>query len=86
MIEMPKRKYDDNYLDYGFAFLERHNEQLPQCVICHKTLSNDSMKPHPLEAPLQCTPRVRWQGEAVFLIEGKLLEKNEDGPGRKISN
>ena len=38
------------------------------------------------EAPLHCTPPVRWQGEAVFLIEGKQLEENEDGSGRKISN
>lgn len=49
---MPKRKYDDRYLDYGFTFLEGRNEQLPQCVICHKTLSNDSMKPHQLKKHL----------------------------------
>ena len=48
-IEMPKRKYDVNYLDYGFTFVEGRPEQLPQCVICHKTLSNDSMKPHQLK-------------------------------------
>ncbi|XP_066963198.1 zinc finger BED domain-containing protein 5-like [Macrobrachium rosenbergii] len=49
---MPKRKYDDKYLDYGFTFLEGRDEQLPQCVICHKTLSNDSMKPHQLKKHL----------------------------------
>jgi len=49
---MPKRKYHKNYLDYGFTFLERRNEQLPQCIICHKTLSNDSMKPHQLKKHL----------------------------------
>ena len=51
-IEMPKRKYDVNYLDYGFTFVEGRKEQLPQCVICHKTLSNDSMKPHQLKKHL----------------------------------
>ena len=51
-IEMLKRKYDVNYLDYGITFVEGRNEQLPQCVICHKTLSNDSMKPHQLKKHL----------------------------------
>jgi len=30
--------------DYGFTFTEKHDEQLPQCVVCFKTLSNTSMK------------------------------------------
>ena len=84
---MPKRKYDDRYLDYGFTFLEGRNEQLPQCVICHKTLSNDSMKPHQLKKHLSNVhPEFVGKERQFFLIEGKLLEENEDGPGRKISN
>ena len=43
---MAKRKYNDTYLDYGFTFVERRDEQLPQCVVRRKTLSNDSMKPY----------------------------------------
>ena len=46
---MAKRKYSDSYFDYGFTFVERHDEQLPQCVVCHKTLSNASIKPHQLK-------------------------------------
>ena len=49
---MAKRKYNDSYLDYGFTFVERRDEQLPQCVVCHKTLSNASMKPHQLKQHL----------------------------------
>ena len=32
---MAKRKYNDSDLDYEFMFVERRNEQLPQCVVCH---------------------------------------------------
>ena len=44
-----KRKYDDDYLNYGFIFVDKGNEQLPQCVICLKTFSNASMKPYQLK-------------------------------------
>ena len=37
---MAKRKYND------FTFVERRDEQFLQCVVCHKTLSNASMKLH----------------------------------------
>ena len=43
---MAKRKYND------FTFVERRDEQFPQCVVCHKTLSNASMKPHQLKQHL----------------------------------
>ena len=44
-----KRKYDDDYLNYGFIFVDKGNEQLPQCAICLKTFSNASMKPYQLK-------------------------------------
>ena len=44
-----KRKYDNNYLNYGFIFVDKGNELLPQCVICRKTFSNASMKPYQLK-------------------------------------
>ena len=49
---MAKRKYDDTFLDYGFIFIEKGDEQLPQCVICFKTLSNASMKTYQLKQHL----------------------------------
>ena len=49
---MAERKYNNSYLDYGFTIVERRDEQLPQCVVCHKTLSNASMKPHQLKQHL----------------------------------
>ena len=49
---MAKGKYNNSYLDYGFTFVERRDEQLLQCFVCHKTLSNASMKPHQLKQHL----------------------------------
>ena len=49
---MPKRKYDGHYLEFGFTFVERSGEQLPQWLLFHKTLSKDSMKPHQLRQHL----------------------------------
>ena len=50
-----KRKCNDIFLDYGFTFIERGDEQLPQCVICFKTLSNASMKAYQLKQHLSNT-------------------------------
>jgi len=50
-----KRKYNDTFLEYGFIFIERGDEQLPQCVICLKTLSNASMKAHQLKQHISNT-------------------------------
>ena len=47
-----KRKYQDDYLNFGFTFLENNGHQLPQCVLCMKTLSNSSMKPYQLKQHL----------------------------------
>ena len=49
---MAKRKYNNSYLNYEFTFVERRDEQLLQCVVCHKRLSNASMKPHQLKQHL----------------------------------
>jgi len=44
----PNRKYDVNYLKFGFVIKpETQNSEnpIPLCVICKETLSNQSMKP-----------------------------------------
>lgn len=39
------RKYSNDYIKYGFSFIEDTGIQLPQCVICAEVLSNEAMKP-----------------------------------------
>ena len=40
-----KQKYDEIYLDF-FSHLAKQGLQLPQCVLCMKTLGNGSTKPN----------------------------------------
>ena len=44
-MSQKKRKYHDNYLDFGFTYLIKDDLQIPQCVVCMKTFSNSTMKP-----------------------------------------
>ena len=48
-MSQKKRKYQDNYLDFGFTFLIEDDLQIPQCVVCMKTLSNSTIKPASLK-------------------------------------
>lgn len=43
-----KRKYDPEYLKYGFVSGGDETNPEPLCVICGATLSNDAMKPSKL--------------------------------------
>ena len=44
-MSQKKRKYQDNYLDFGFIYLIQAGLQISQCVLCIKTFSNSTMKP-----------------------------------------
>ena len=48
-----KRKYLDEYIPFGFVSLQKGDTEVPQCIICHKTLSNDGMRPTRLERHLK---------------------------------
>ncbi|CAI5657525.1 unnamed protein product, partial [Oreochromis niloticus] len=48
-----KRKYDDNYVSLGFTCITIGGFSRPQCVICAKVLSQNSMKPSLLRRHLE---------------------------------
>ena len=48
-----KRKYDEPYIQFGFASVIIHSEEKPQCVLCSKIHSNDSMRPPKLKQHLE---------------------------------
>ena len=50
---MLKRKYNPEYIKYGFIAIEHRGECLPQCVVCMKTISNAAMKPSLLKRHLE---------------------------------
>ena len=48
-----KRKYDESYNQFDFTSVIIHSEEKPQCVLCNKVLSNDSMRPAKLKQHLE---------------------------------
>ena len=51
-MSQKKRKYQDNYLDFGFTYLIQDGLQISEGVLCMKTFSNSTMKPAPLKQHL----------------------------------
>ncbi|XP_003368794.1 zinc finger protein [Trichinella spiralis] len=47
-----KRKYDAEYIKYGFVAIEKNGVEVPQCVVCLDTLSNDALRPTRLQRHL----------------------------------
>ncbi|XP_046975180.1 protein FAM200B-like [Vanessa cardui] len=47
------RKYDDEYLDFGFTCITKEDVELPQCVVCYKVLAAESMLPNKLKRHLE---------------------------------
>ena len=45
----PKRTYSDDYLKFGFTSIIIGEIKKPQCVLCLKVLSAESMKPFQLK-------------------------------------
>ena len=71
-----KRSYNNSYLEYGFSFIVRKEEQIPQCVVCMKTLSNDSMKPHQLKQHLKNVhPDLAEKDRAYFERKERQLKR-----------
>lgn len=50
---MKRRKYNDDYLNFGFTVTGDENNQIPQCIVCGVTLSNESMVPNKLKRHLE---------------------------------
>ncbi|KRZ61820.1 SCAN domain-containing protein 3 [Trichinella nativa] len=51
-MALKKRKYDAEYIKYGFVAIEKNGVEVPQCVVCLDTLSNDALRPTRLQRHL----------------------------------
>jgi hypothetical protein len=70
------RKYDDNYLDFGFMSTEVDGEERPQCVLYMKVLASECMLPSKLKCHLETThPSVVSKSRDYF--SRKLKELNQ---------
>jgi hypothetical protein len=66
------RKYFDVYLKFGFISAGSDN-QLPLCVICHATLSNECMKTLKLKRHLECKHLEYSRKPIYFLVNKKRI-------------
>lgn len=66
-----KRLYSDDYIKYGFTFIEKNGSHLPQCVICHLVLSNDAMRPGRLERHLTTNHAALKDKPTEFFVSRK---------------
>lgn len=75
-----KRKYDDDYIKYGFIASEK-DDSIPKCILCLNTLANESMVPSKLERHLQQKhPEVKDKPKDYF----ERLKENSVNQARKL--
>jgi zinc finger BED domain-containing protein 5/7/8/9 len=72
-----KRKYCEDYLEFGFFWCGNANEPIPQCVICFEKLSNGSMKPSLLKRHFE-GKHENLQGKPLDFFKKKKIELNSN--------
>ena len=70
-----ERKYDHSYIVYGFTSIMINGEERPQCVICCKALTNDSMKPAKMMQHLQNVHPQHKDKKNILDIMGMLSKR-----------
>ncbi|CAH1998358.1 unnamed protein product [Acanthoscelides obtectus] len=71
-----KRKFSEDYVKFGFTFIEKGELQLPQCVISMNVLSNDSMRPNRLGRHLkQQYPSLVLKTKEFFSSKAESLKR-----------
>ena len=85
-----KRPYNESFLNFGFSFLIKNDIQIPQCVICFKTLTNESMKPSKLrEHFVKVHPELVDKGVEYLKLKAEGLKRaklDASGTFRQESN
>ena len=89
-MSQKKRKYQDNYLDFGFTYLIQDGLQIPQGVLCMKTFPNSTMKPAPLKQHLaNVYPSMINKNRSFFELKLSSLKRQKldrTGMFRKTNN
>lgn len=70
VVMAKKRSYSDGFLKYGFIDIVSNGVEKPQCVLCMKVLSAESMKPSKLQRHLQ-TNHCHLQHKDLTFFERK---------------
>ena len=65
-----KRKYDTDYLKFGFIEATEKGQVVQKCVICLENLSNDALRPSHLQRHLQAK-HLGLQDKSLAFFEAK---------------
>ena len=77
-MSQKKRKYQDNYLDFGFTYLIKDDLQILQCVVCMKTFSSSTMKPASLKQHLaNAHPSMMSKNRSFFESKPSSLKRQK---------
>ena len=80
-----KRSYNVSFLSFGFSFLVSKGLQVPQCVVCQKTLTNESIKPFKLNEHLEKVhPDLANKGLDYFKIKKDQLKRSRMDRGTGV--
>ena len=72
-----KRKFLENYIEYGFTYIPNSGIQKAQCVVCNETLSAESMKPSKLKRHLETRhPEILSKDPSFFKRMGNGLKRS----------
>ena len=71
-----KRKYNEDYVKYGFVASGSDDHQLPLCIICNLTLSNEALVPSKLSRHLE-TNQESLKDKPKAYFENLVLQKDK---------
>ncbi|KAI6651940.1 hypothetical protein LOD99_4819 [Oopsacas minuta] len=72
-----KRKYAEDYINYGFACIQNSGILNPQCVVCNETLSADSMKLSKLQRHLETRHREHSSKDPSFFKRMEIVSDQD---------
>ena len=72
-----KRKYKEDYEKYGFVASGSDNYQLPLCIICNLSLSNEALVPNKLSRHLE-TNHESLKDKPKAYFENFVLQKDKE--------
>ena len=79
---MSKYSYKQEFLDLGFTSIKDHGAKKPQCVLCYKVLSNESLKKNKFKRHLETNQpqhvkknRISFQHRETELIQSRICSE-----------
>ena len=71
-----KRKYSEEFLKYGCTFIVDAGIEKPQCVICNKIMSAESMKPNKMKPHFDAKhPNLRARMSSILRAKPMVSKK-----------